>query len=53
VKGTSLQPILNRLDDAERPVFTAQYAAKLREAYPPTPQGTIYPFHRIFFVATR
>jgi trans-aconitate 2-methyltransferase len=53
VKGTSLQPILNRLADEERPEFTKQYAAKLRETYPPTPQGTIYPFQRIFFVASR
>jgi trans-aconitate 2-methyltransferase len=53
VKGTSLQPILTTLDDAERAEFTSTYAAKLREAYPPTPQGTIYPFRRIFFVAKR
>jgi trans-aconitate 2-methyltransferase len=53
VKGTSLQPILNRLDDAERSEFTRQYAAKLRRAYPPTARGTIYPFQRIFFVASR
>ena len=53
VKGTSLQPILNRLDEAERAEFTSQYAAKLRAEYPPTPQGTIYPFKRIFFVASR
>jgi trans-aconitate 2-methyltransferase len=51
VKGTSLQPILNRLAEDERLEFTARYAARLRDAYPPTPQGTIYPFQRIFFVA--
>ena len=53
VKGTSLQPILTLLDEFERAQFTSVYGAKLREAYPPTPQGTIYPFQRIFFVATR
>jgi trans-aconitate 2-methyltransferase len=53
VKGTSLQPILTLLDEPERGEFTSIYASKLREAYPPTPQGTIYPFRRIFFVATR
>jgi trans-aconitate 2-methyltransferase len=53
VKGTSLQPILNRLDDDERPQFTQQYAARLRQAYPPTAQGTIYPFCRIFFIASK
>jgi trans-aconitate 2-methyltransferase len=53
VKGTSLQPILNRLEDQERTEFAARYAAKLRTAYPPTTQGTVYPFKRIFFVASR
>jgi trans-aconitate 2-methyltransferase len=53
VKGTSLQPILNRLEEGERVEFTARYAARIRQAYPPTPQGTIYPFQRIFFVASR
>ena len=53
VKGTSLQPILNRLDESERVQFTREYAERLRKAYPPTPQGTIYPFRRIFFIASR
>jgi trans-aconitate 2-methyltransferase len=53
VKGTSLQPILTALDDGERAEFVSLYAAKLREAYPGTPYGTIYPFRRIFFVARR
>jgi trans-aconitate 2-methyltransferase len=53
VKGTSLQPILNRLDEDERPQFTQQYAARLRQAYPSAPGGTIYPFRRIFFIASR
>lgn len=53
VKGSGLQPILNLLDDDERAAFTADYAALLREAYPRHSYGTIYPFSRIFFVATR
>jgi trans-aconitate 2-methyltransferase len=53
VKGTSLQPILSLLKADERLAFSEIYAAKLCEAYPPTPQGTIYPFQRIFFVAMR
>jgi trans-aconitate 2-methyltransferase len=53
VKGTSLQPILNLLEPEERREFTAIYAARLRELYPKTPSGTVYPFKRIFFVATR
>jgi trans-aconitate 2-methyltransferase len=52
VKGTSLQPILSRLDEAERGEFTSTYAAALRQAYPASSNGsTIYPFKRIFFVA--
>jgi trans-aconitate 2-methyltransferase len=53
VKGTSLQPILNRLEENERPAFLAEYAARLRNAYPANRYGTVYPFTRIFFVATR
>ena len=53
VKGTSLQPILNRLDEGERAQFTKEYSERLRKAYPPTPRGTIYPFRRIFFIASR
>ncbi|HEX5369870.1 MAG TPA: methyltransferase domain-containing protein [Dehalococcoidia bacterium] len=53
VKGTSLQPILGLLDEAERKQFLTQYAAVLREAYPPAGRGTVYPFRRIFFVARR
>lgn len=53
VKGTSLQPILNLLEPDEKTTFADLYAGRLREAYPPTPAGTVYPFKRIFFVATR
>ncbi len=53
VRGTSLQPILTALDEFERLEFVAAYSARLREAYQPTPSGTIYPFRRIFFVARR
>jgi trans-aconitate 2-methyltransferase len=53
VKGTSLQPILNLLEGDETQSFTAVYAQRLREVYPPAPTGTIYPFRRLFVVATR
>ncbi len=53
VKGTSLQPILNQLEPDEKVEFAEIYAARLREAYPATSVGTVYPFKRIFFVATR
>jgi trans-aconitate 2-methyltransferase len=53
VKGTSLQPVLSALTADEQSGFTKTYAARLREAYPPTPRGTVYPFQRIFLVAIR
>ncbi|GAA2147382.1 trans-aconitate 2-methyltransferase [Kitasatospora kazusensis] len=53
-KGTALRPVLTRLTDpADRERFTAEYAALLREAYPSGPYGTVFPFRRIFAVATR
>ncbi|WP_246214051.1 trans-aconitate 2-methyltransferase [Kitasatospora viridis] len=53
-KGTALRPALTRLPTpADREAFTAEYAALLREAYPAAPYGTVFPFRRIFAVATR
>jgi len=52
VKGTALRPVLTRLTDpADRDAFIAEYRAALREAYPPRPYGTVFPFRRIFAVA--
>lgn len=54
VKGTGLRPILDALQDAELEGFLAEYAARLREAYPPRAGGeTLYPFPRLFLVARR
>jgi trans-aconitate 2-methyltransferase len=53
VKGTALPPVLALLDEAERREFLAAYGARLRDAYPPRPEGTLFPFRRIFFVAIR
>jgi len=53
VKGTGLRPILNALDDHERAIFLAEYAQRLRAAYPARSDGrTLYPFRRLFLVAT-
>lgn len=53
VKGTGLRPILNGLDDRERPSFLTEYARRLRAAYPTRADGrTLYPFRRLFIVAT-
>jgi trans-aconitate 2-methyltransferase len=54
VGGTVLRPVLARLDDAEAGEFTDRYAAALREAYPPRPDGTtVLPFRRVFAVGHR
>lgn len=55
VRGTGLRPALSALpDDAERAEFEAAYAAALRTAYPPCPDGrTLLPFRRIFCVGRK
>ena len=42
------------LDEADRPAFEADYARRLRDAYPPLNTGkTLFPFRRLFIVAQR
>jgi trans-aconitate 2-methyltransferase len=54
VRGTTLRPVLARLDPADTAEFTTAYAGALREAYPPRPDGTtVLPFRRIFAVGAR
>lgn len=53
MKGTALRPILAALGGPEREEFLGLYGRKLREAYPQTSAGTLFPFRRIFFVARK
>jgi trans-aconitate 2-methyltransferase len=53
VRGTALRPVLGALDPAGAGAFEAEYAVLLREAYPETDQGTIFPFRRIFCVGEK
>jgi trans-aconitate 2-methyltransferase len=53
VAATGARPILQALPDDEREQFEATYKARLREAYPEQPYGTVLPFRRIFVVAQR
>jgi trans-aconitate 2-methyltransferase len=54
VRSTALRPVLARLDEAAAAVFTAEYAAALRAAYPRRPDGsTLLPFRRLFAVGVR
>lgn len=53
VRGSALRPILEALEPADRELFLDVYRAGLRRAYPVTADGTtIYPFPRVFIVAT-
>ncbi|MFI0410160.1 trans-aconitate 2-methyltransferase [Actinomadura sp. 3N508] len=53
VKGSALRPVLSTLDPGETEEFLAAYRERLRQAYPAAPYGTVFPFRRIFVVATR
>jgi trans-aconitate 2-methyltransferase len=51
-KGTWLKQFLDALPQAQRGAFEDDYAARLREAYPPLPDGTtLFPFRRLFLLA--
>ncbi|SNS67308.1 trans-aconitate 2-methyltransferase [Geodermatophilus pulveris] len=51
VRSTVLRPVLGRLGEDDAAELTAEYAAALRAAYPPRPDGTtLLPFRRVFAV---
>jgi trans-aconitate 2-methyltransferase len=53
-KGTWLKQFLDALDPTEAAAFEADYAARVRVAYPTRADGkTLFPFRRLFIVATR
>lgn len=53
VKGTGLRPVLETLDGPELDRFLTYYRERLLKAYPRRPDGTtLYPFHRLFIVAS-
>ena len=49
--GTTLRPVLAALGEAQGRAFVEALRPQLREAYPPTPRGTPFPFTRRFAVA--
>jgi trans-aconitate 2-methyltransferase len=53
VRGTGLRPVLQALSPQDGEAFCAAYGARLREAYPARPFGTVLPFRRTFVVAHR
>jgi trans-aconitate 2-methyltransferase len=53
-RATALRPVIAALDPAEQAAFEEDYARRLRAAYPRRPDGrTLFPFRRLFIVATR
>jgi len=53
-RATGLRPFLEPLDEEERKRFEAEYAARIRAAYPPEADGsTLFAFRRLFIVASR
>jgi trans-aconitate 2-methyltransferase len=52
-KGTTLRPVLAKLDAEQAAEFTAEYAQRIRAAYQEGPFGTIFPFRRVFTVLRR
>jgi trans-aconitate 2-methyltransferase len=52
-RGTGLRPVLATLPPADQEEFLAEYASRMRSAYPATPYGTVFPFRRVFAVAHR
>ncbi|MFM7200612.1 MAG: methyltransferase domain-containing protein [Myxococcota bacterium] len=54
IRGTALRPYLQRLEGTPwRTAFETTLAETLREAYPATTHGTVFPFRRLFFVAVK
>jgi trans-aconitate 2-methyltransferase len=52
VKGTWLKPLLDALAEPDRGLFEADYARRLRLAYPALTSGvTLFPFRRLFLIA--
>lgn len=55
INGTGMDGVVAALADEPGAIeeFLAAYRTALREAYPARPYGTVFPFRRIFAVATR
>ena len=52
-KGTGLRPVLAALPSDQTALFLDDYRARMNEAYPAASYGTVFPFRRVFAVATR
>jgi trans-aconitate 2-methyltransferase len=52
-KGTGLRPVLAALQPDQAAEFLDDYRARMSEAYPAAPYGTVFPFRRVFVVGVR
>jgi trans-aconitate 2-methyltransferase len=52
-RGTGLRPVIAALTPRQADEFLADYRARMNEAYPAAPYGTVFPFRRVFVVAVR
>ena len=54
ISGSGLRPYLQALDGEQRGAYLSEFARRVTEAYPPHENGRVlFPFKRIFFIATR
>lgn len=51
--GTTLRPVLARLASNEQEAFLMALATRAAALYPAGPAGVLFPFRRLFFVASR
>jgi trans-aconitate 2-methyltransferase len=53
-RSTAMRPVIEALSREEQVRFEAEYAARLRAAYPKRIDGrTLFPFRRLFIVAVK
>ncbi len=53
-QGSALRPFIDALADGGAEEFLSEYRERVAHAYPPQRDGsTLFPFRRLFFVATR
>jgi trans-aconitate 2-methyltransferase len=53
MRGTALRPVLTALSQADAREFEIALEARIAEAYAQGPRGVVFPFRRLFFVASR
>lgn len=52
IRSTALQPVMDKLNDAEAAEFLRVYGERVRKAYPKRESGmTLFPFRRLFIMA--